>query len=427
MACFKETLMACVTKRKGKWGVDFRDHTGTRHWKVAPGNTRKAADSLLAELTQKLGRGEYDPLADKKTMDELVEVHRKAHVNVNVRESTKKDYDAVIDLHILPYFSGRRLRTLTLQTIEAWRQALLAGELPDGSKREEGPVGRRTVNKAHTRLGAMLQYAVRNRWLAHNVARDMEKLRDERAEDHRPIDECILTPPEIRLLLDHTDARWRPLFFTAIFTGLRQGELLGLKWGDIDWQSRRIHVSRQFTKGRFTDLKTKYSRRRVDMADDLVSVLRVWKLACPKASSDDTDVGDADLVFPHTDGRPLNHGLLLRNGFYPALRRAKLRQVRFHDLRHTFASLLIAANVHPKRIQALMGHSTIRVTMDVYGHLMNDTDNEAANKITALVRRSGDQTVTSARVSAAESSQVIEKLEAGVGIEPAYTALQAAA
>jgi integrase len=70
-------------------------------------------------------------------------------------------------------------------------------------------------------------------------------------------------------------------------------------------------------------------------------------------------------VFPHDKGGPLNHGILLRSGFHPALRRAKLRHIRFHDLRHTFASLLIHANVHPKRIQTLMGHSTIRITMDV--------------------------------------------------------------
>jgi integrase len=244
--------------------------------------------------------------------------------------------------------------------------------------------------------------------------------------DHRPVDESILTPSDIRVLLEHADARWRPLLYTAVFTGLRQGELLGLKWGDIDWQSRRIHVARQFSKGRFTDLKTKHSRRRVDMADELVWVLKAWKLACPKRSGDDTEMADGDLVFPHTDGTPLNHGLLLRNGFYPALRRAKLRRVRFHDLRHTFASLLIAANIHPKRIQALMGHSTIRVTMDVYGHLMDDADNEAANKITALVQ-SGNQMVTTTTVLRGDASQVSEKLEAGVGIEPAYTALQAAA
>jgi integrase len=113
------------------------------------------------------------------------------------------------------------------------------------------------------------------------------------------------------------------------------------------------------------------SRRKVPLSDDLLTELKAWKLRCPK--------GEHDLVFPHKDGRPLDHGILLRSGFYPTLRRAKVRRVRFHDLRHTFASLLIAANVHPKTIQALMGHSTIRITLDTYGHLMRGHDEGVAS------------------------------------------------
>lgn len=88
-------------------------------------------------------------------------------------------------------------------------------------------------------------------------------------------------------------------------------------------------------------------RRSVGLSDDLLTKLTAWKLRCP--------TGEHDLVFPHDSGAPLNHGILLRSGFYPALRCVKLRQIHFHDLRHTFASLLIAENLHPKRIQSLMG------------------------------------------------------------------------
>ena len=115
----------------------------------------------------------------------------------------------------------------------------------------------------------------------------------------------------------------------------------------------------------------------IGLSDELLSELKAWRLRCPK--------GEDDLVFLHDNGQPLNHGILLRSGFYPALRRAKLRHIRFHDLRHTFASLLITANVHPKSIQALMGHSTIRITMDVSGHLMHDADNAATEKLAAPV------------------------------------------
>lgn len=114
-------------------------------------------------------------------------------------------------------------------------------------------------------------------------------------------------------------------------------------------------------------------------------------------------------VFPHKSGAPLYHGILLRTGFYPALRRAKLSHVRFHDLRHTFASFLIHANVQPKRIQALLGHSTIRITMDTYGHLMHDAENEAVERVAALV--SGSKTVANESEVSQEDRKCLQEME----------------
>ncbi len=114
---------------------------------------------------------------------------------------------------------------------------------------------------------------------------------------------------------------------------------------------------------------------------------------------------------------------MLRRAFYPALRRAGLRRVRFHDLRHTFASLLIAQNVHPKRIQALMGHSTIKVTMHIYGHLMGDGDNEAALRVAELVfgpraPKSGSKTVARGKTGLRKARQAVDFMVARGGIEP---------
>ena len=167
---------------------------------------------------------------------------------------------------------------------------------------------------------------------------------------------------------------------------------------DIDRAAKEVHVRRQYTDGRFSELKTKISRRRIGLSEQLLVALQKWKLKCPK--------GILDLVFPNGAGNPENHGNLLRRGFYPSLRRAKLRQVRFHDLRHTFASFLIAKNVHPKRIQALMGHSSIKVTMDVYGHLMKDADNEAAEQIADLIF--GSKMVATGKKILRNVSQVID-------------------
>ncbi len=397
--------MACVRRRRDKWVLDYRDQHGRRHWETVQGN-RKDADGLLALRLHEVGRGNFEAKAEEKTFDEVMAAYKTGHVDVNVRPTTRKDYEALLELHVLPHFKGMKVRAIAPQTVEAWRNNLLA----------KG-VGRRTVNKAHIQLGAMLRYAMRNRWVTYNAATEVPKLREESTKSARLLEGNVLNPEEVRRLLEHAGDRWKALLMMAVSTGLRQGELLGLRWGDIDWAGKQVQVRRQFSAGRFADLKTRHSRRSVGLSEDLLTQLRAWKLRCP--------TGEHDLVFPHDSGSPLNHGILLRSGFYPALRRAKLRRIRFHDLRHTFASLLIAQNVHPKRIQALMGHSTIRVTMDVYGHLMHDADNEAAEKVAALI--GGSKTVATTGSHDAQASQVLEKMEAGVGIEPAYTALQAAA
>lgn len=136
-----------------------------------------------------------------------------------------------------------------------------------------------------------------------------------------------MAPFEIQAVLGTAEPRWRVIILTAVLTGLREGELLGLAWGDIDWSARQIYVRQQYTAGRFSELKTEASRRCVDLPAGLVAELRRWRLACPP--------GSHDLVFPNGAGNPENHANLLNRGFYPALRRAGLRKSRFHDLRHT--------------------------------------------------------------------------------------------
>ena len=119
--------------------------------------------------------------------------------------------------------------------------------------------------------------------------------------------------------------------------------------------------------------KSKASRRKIDLAPELVHELKKWKLACPK--------GELDLIFPTEAETPENAPILLYRRLFPALRRAGLPRMRFHNVRHTYASLLIAQGEHPKYIQSQLGHSSINVTMDIYGHLMETINHEAAGKL----------------------------------------------
>jgi integrase len=163
----------------------------------------------------------------------------------------------------------------------------------------------------------------------------------------------------------------------AVLTGMREGELLGLQWGDIDWLNSQIHVRRTYNHGRFYEPKTKTSRRKIDLAPELVRELKRWRVACPP--------GDLDLVFPTENGTPEDATNMVRWRFLPALRRAKLPKIRFHNLRHTYASLLIAQGEYPKYIQSQLGHSSINVTMDIYGHLMDTVNRRAATQLGKLV------------------------------------------
>ncbi|MDQ3581677.1 MAG: site-specific integrase [Pseudomonadota bacterium] len=292
--------MACIRKRRGKWVLDYRDQQGRRHWETVEGN-RKAADRVLAERVREISRGTYQAPHELIDFDALAQAFLQ-HAKGTTRETTFKDYAGNLNRHLMPYFQGRKIREVRRTHVEAFRARLL----------DKG-IGPRTVNKCLTLLGQMCRYAIRHEWLESNPA-EGTKLRASSRRSHDLVEANIFTPLEIRALLDACAPRWRTIVMTALMSGLREGELLGLQWDDIDWANRQIYVRRSYTAGRFYDPKTPSSRRRVDIPAGLIRVLREWKLACPP--------GPHDLVFPNGAGNPEHHSNLLRHGFYPATMRA---------------------------------------------------------------------------------------------------------
>ena len=165
-------------------------------------------------------------------------------------------------------------------------------------------------------------------------------------------------------------------------TGLRQEELLAFRWGNIDWVSGQMQVrlvlSRNDGEWQFYPPKSETSTRDINVDHSLLLELKKWRLKLGKSELD-------DLVFPSPSGGPLHRSTLYKRGFLSAIRKSGVPRIRFHDLRHTYASLLIDQGEHPKYIQAQMGHSSINVTMDVYGHLMNKVNVASANKLAKTV------------------------------------------
>ncbi len=393
--------MACIRKRRGHWCLDYRDQQGCRHWETTKGN-RKEAERLLAERVREISRGTYRRPAGQVSFEGLAQAFLENAKANDVRDTTFKDYHGNLNRHLLPWFKGWKARDIRRADPEPARRPIYGAPYVESFRAHllDSGVGRRTVNKCLTLLGSLFLYAIRREWLETNPAKGT-KLGASSRRSHDLVEENIFAPPEIQALLAAADARWRVIILTAVLTGLREGELLGLAWGSIDWTARQIYVRQQYTAERFSELKTKASRRRVDLPGELVAELRRWRLQCP--------LGTHDLVFPNGAGNPENYGNLLNRGFYPALRRAGLRKIRFQDLRHTYASLLIANGEHPKRIQALMGHSSINVTMDVYAHLMPGGGDEVADRLGALVfRPGGSRTVALDELELADETQAID-------------------
>jgi integrase len=181
---------------------------------------------------------------------------------------------------------------------------------------------------------------------------------------------------EVEELAANTVAPYGNLVQLAALTGLRQGELFALRDRDLDLDAMTIRVEHGAYRGELVPVKTRASRRRVDLSSTAARVLRRQLLA--------RKPNELGLVFPSPAGHILNDDNFRHRVFAPAVRRTKLAGFRFHDLRHTYAALMIAVGAHPKYLQAQMGHSSIRVTLDLYGHLFPDANRGVLESLDAL-------------------------------------------
>jgi integrase len=176
----------------------------------------------------------------------------------------------------------------------------------------------------------------------------------------------ILSPDELSLFFDHATTHYRLAFELTVYSGLRAGELWGLRWQDIAWETNKILVRQTYSKGRFDTPKSRASIRDIDLPAWLVLELKKWKTAYP--------ANDHDLAFPSPEGRPTNHDNVVKRHFNKALKEAGLRCVSFHSLRHTNASMRIRAGQNIKYLSSQLGHAGIQITLDTYGHLFNDAN-----------------------------------------------------
>ncbi len=281
-------------------------------------------------------------------------------------------YRGILRNHLVPHFGQMRISDIKRSDIQSFVKA----------KVDEGALSRKTLGNMLVTLHQILAEAEIDGLIFRSPYLKIARPREEKPEQD------YLRNHEIQIFLNHCEPSNHALFYTAIFTGMRRGELLGLKWGDIDWVNGKIHVRRALYKGRLQSPKSEYSKRGIDLGPRLAEVLKDHKakqnLIRLKAGKGWTD---NDLVFCNEEGSFLDGDNLYHRDFRRILKKAGLRHLRIHDLRHTFASILIAAGHNSKYIQNQMGHSSFQITMDLYGHLMEEVHDGAANKTENLVFR----------------------------------------
>jgi integrase len=262
-----------------------------------------------------------------------------------LRWTTVRDYRQIVQRHLNPFFAGKSIEAIDPDMIEAYMVA----------KAREG-LAPKTITNHLALLGGIFRHAMRKGWVGANPVAAVDRPA-QRGSDR---DICYFDSEEIDALIravpgDRLGGVDRVLYLTAAMTGLRQGELVALRWRDVDWRAGVVRVRRSYTSGEFTVPKSHRSSRAVPMADRLGRELE-------RHFQRSRFQGDEDLVFANPlSGGPYDASKI-RKRFKDAIARSGLRQLRFHDLRHTFGTQMAAAGAPLRAVQDWMGHQDYKTT-----------------------------------------------------------------
>ena len=362
------------------WLVDYRDNTGTR--RARQFGTKREAVGFDIRARSELAAGTHTPDRASITVREAADLWIGRCERNKLEAGTLLDYRQHLKLHILPFLGNTKLSRLTVPAVNAFRDQLLdAGRSTDMTRR---------VLKS---LAAVIGEAQGRGLVAVNAARDVTRKRNKRTEA-RPI---MPSQAELQAIVAATPDHRRPLILTALLAGLRGSELRGLTWADIDFQRAMLSVRRRADRyNKLGPPKSDAGTRDIPMSAMLVNTLKAWRLECPK--------GDLGLVFPNGAGNVESHANLLHRVFWPiqldagvvvmkevtdkAGNTVKVPDAKYslHALRHACAALWIAQGFNPKRIQTLMGHASIAITLDLYGYLLEAFDT-GAEEMAAIAQK----------------------------------------
>lgn len=386
-----------ICKRSdGRWMAQITIDIGYGEYKrkTVYGKTQREVKEKLEQLKADQKQGRVIETADMP-LEQWMNIWI-TNYKPDLKITTKEDYERYINAHI----KGSCLGSIPLNKLKTTDlQAFYNKKLSDNNKEQKKKLSPTTVRYIHVIIKSALKQAVQNRMINHNAA-DAVVLPKKNKFQVTPF-----SKEEISSFLKTVENdRLYALYLLEMMTGLRKGEILGLQWDDIDFEQKKITVSHNLCRIKSRDPnaakkyelvlmspKTETSKRSLPLNDFMADELQKHKFRQDEEKklygSCYTDLG---MVFCKPDGNYIYSRDFLRQ-YQNLLIKAGLEKKRFHDLRHTVASLLINANENPKMIQQLLGHSNISTTLDIYAHVMDASINESVNKICQQLKLEPDQ------------------------------------
>ena len=368
-----------IRKRKdgrweGRYTAGHNLETGKPIYRNVLGKTQAEVKEKLKTAIQETQSLDFSKTG-QYTVGRWMDVWYENYAKIKVRPSSHQTYKGYIENHIKPNIGDIPLEKLTTLDLQRLYKTLLANGRVDRLESKGQPKGLspKTVRNIHQILSSALKLAQEQRIILTNPAEGCALPKVEHRE--------MKTLPVEQLqsfLREAKDSGVFALYYLELATGLRRGELLGLKWEDIDLEHGDLRVRRQIARinGRVVEapLKTKNAYRTLPLAEDTISILEEQK----------KKVGSSPWVFPSTTGGPISPDSVLHM-LHRVLKRAGLPQVRFHDLRHTFATLALQNGVDIKTVSGMLGHFSAGFTLDTYAHVTTSAQKAAANTMGKLL------------------------------------------
>jgi integrase len=360
-------------KKSGLYMARYTVQTSTGpKRKTLYGKTRREVDEKLTKAKADRDQGLlFD--ADNITLGDYLDRWIHDSVRDTVRQRTWERYEQIVRVHIKPALGRVKLKNIT----PTHARALYREKLDSG-------LTSRTVNYIHTTLSKALNDAVSDGLMPRNPTSGVKAPKPVKKEIHP------LSSEQVKVFLETARGdRFEGAYVVALHCGLREGEILGLKWSDVDLNTGTLQVRRTLSEARvgqrFEPPKNDKGRN-VRLTPQAVKALRTHlgrQLEEIERSGDLYQ--DQGLVFPSRVGTPMNAKNLIARSFKPLLKRAGLPDIRFHDLRHTFATLMLQNGEYPKVVQEMLGHATIAITMDTYSHVLPNMQRDAVERLGELL------------------------------------------